>query len=179
MTNTDGAAREAAARAKVAQRRREAQLVRDRENRQAFLRGYWAGMCRRNCWTYSHGTGEDVRLQVSPRRLSWRALVEMARTAESFRRAQYVHLDAASRVLSACASSEHAHTRAWQLLGEAFGVSRDLMTPKLAELAPGALGEALQAAAREYGRAGLYAIAREPLVELDPHYEDENGDAKA
>lgn len=179
MTNTDGAAREAATRAKIAQRRREAAVVADRENRQAFLRGYWAGMCRRNAWTYSHGTGEDVRLQVSPRRLSWRALVEMARTAESFRRAQYTHLDAAVRQLAACTVPGHAHPRLWQMLGDAFGQGRDQMTATFVRLGLGDVGGMLQAAAREYGRAGLYAVAREYLVDLDSHYQDENGEPKA
>lgn len=179
MTKTTGPEREAATRAKVAQRRREAAVVADRENRQAFLRGYWAGMCRRNCWTYSLGTGEDVRLQVSPRRLSWRALVEMARTAESFRRAQYVHLDAAARQLSACALAEHAHTRAWGRLGEAFGVSRDMMTRDLARTVQGPLGETLQCAAEELGWAALYATPKAPHVELDDYYTDDDGEPKA
>lgn len=178
MTNTDGTAREATAQAKVTSRRREAQLERDRENRHAFLRGYWAGMCYRNCWTYSVGAMEDVRLRVSPRRLSWRALVVMARTAESFRRAQYVHLDAAAHQIAFCASNEHAHVRAWQRLGEAFGVSRDMDTRTLAKLVSDELGETLQRAAREYGYATLYASPRIQLIELDDYHKDENGEPK-
>jgi len=176
MTNTDGVAREAAARDKVAQRRREAQLVRDRENRQAFLRGYWAAMCRRNAWMYNQRTGEDVRRAVNPRRLSWRALVEMARTAESFRRAQYVHLDAAAR--------ERANrtgwpvSESWRALGDAFGVSRDLQTMGFLKMFLGETGGHLQRAANWYGRAALYAVAHKPLVDLDSHYQDENGGPK-
>lgn len=179
MTKTTGLAREVANRAKAAQQSREAAVAADRENRHAFLRGYWAGMCRRNCWTYSDGVQEDVRLQVSPRRLSWRALVGMARTAESFRRAQYTHLEAAVRQLSACAIAEHPHTRAWQRLGEAFGVSRDMMTRDLARTVQGQLGETLQCAAEELGWAALYATPKAPLVELDDYYTDENGEPKA
>ena len=175
MTNTD-VAREVAARAKVAQRRREAQVVRDRENRHAFLRGYWAGMCRRNCWTYSVPQGEDVRLQVSPRRLSWRALVTMARTAESFRRAQYVHLDAAVRQLDN--RSGRPSTYAWRQLGEAFGEGRDQQTATFVKLHLGELSDTLQRVAREYGYATLYASPRVPLIELDNYHQDENGEAK-
>jgi len=164
MTNTDGLVREAAARAKVAQRRREAQLVRDRENRQAFLRGYWAGMCRRNAWTYNQRTMEDVRQPIARHRMSWRALVETARTAESFRRAQYVHLDAAARQLDE--RTGRLPTFAWQLLGEAFGEGRDQMTATFVRLALGDVSDVLQAAAREY------------LVDLDSHYQDENGEPK-
>lgn len=169
--------REAATRAKVAQRRREAQLVRDRENRQAFLRGYWAAMCRRNCWTYNNGTMEDVRMQVSPRRLSWRALVEMARMAESFRRAQFVHLDAAARDWSNRTGWDVRD--AWRTLGDAFGMGRDLQTAAFLKLALGEVGDTLQAAAFDCGRAGLYAVAREPWVELDSHYQDAYGNPRA
>lgn len=176
MTNTDGVAREAAARAKVAQRRREAQVVRDRENRHAFLRGYWAAMCRRNCWAYNARTGEDERRQVSPQRLSWRALVGMARTAESFRRAQYVHLDAAARQRTN--RSGWPESDSWRALGDAFGVGRDLQTMGFLKMFLGDVGETLQRAALEYGRAGLLAVARKPQVDLDDYYEDENGEAK-
>lgn len=169
--------REAAARAKVAQRRREAQLVRDRENRQAFLRGYWAAMCRRNCWTYNNGTMEDVRMQVSPRRLSWRALVEMARTAESFRRAQYAHLDAVARGRSE--GTGWPVSEAWRALGDALGVSRDLQTCAFLKFAQGPSGDTLQAAAFNLGRAGLYAIARHPEIILDSHYQDAYGEPRA
>lgn len=177
MTKTTGPEREAAARAKVAQRRREAQLERDRDNRHAFLRGYWGAMCRRNAWRYNQRTGEDERHPVARRRLSWRALVEMARTAESFRRAQYAHLDAAAR--ERAERTGWPQSEAWEALGDALGMSRDGHTVAFLKLALGPAGDALQGAAFQLGRAGLYAVPREPQVDLDDHYTDENGEPRA
>jgi hypothetical protein len=163
--------------AEVAENRRRAQLRRDNANRRAFLSGYLYGMCRRNCWAYAPRHGEDIQTYVSTRRVEPLAVVRMFRVAESFRRAQYAHLDAAARWRAA--GQGGTEEGAWAALGDAFGVSRNCLTADaFVKAGAGPSAETLQAAARAYGRAGLYRHA-DGTVTLDDHYQDENGRPKA
>lgn len=162
---------------RVIEARRRRQLLRDRENRQAFLLGYLQGMCRRNCWTYSSRTGEDVRIPVGVRQLAPSAVVAMAHTAESFRRAQYAHLvQAVEHRANYIGGTRRG---AWLTLGDAFGVSRDLITLAFTNVHAGPESMTLQSAAREHGRAGLYKHRGGGPITLDDHYQHANGEPKA
>lgn len=129
------------------------QLLQDRLDRHEFVLGYiqamlWANTlklegnyCGNDSWDAEMVPVDATRLREQ---LTWDALKELVRDAESFRRAEYVHLLAGARRYN------------WSEMGYCFALSRNGHGAGYFDRPiEGDVHDALQGAARVYGESTL------------------------